>query len=116
MIARFFAHGAGERLLKADTVRREWMFTLAMTAREALDLDTDEMVMVQGSIDCCFIEDGRWILIDYKTDRDEGDDALRARYAPQLRLYRIALERITSVPVHEAMLCLVRAGRDIPLI
>ncbi len=114
-VAAFFSRGAGARMLAADTVRREWMFTLAMTAREALGLDSDETVMVQGSIDCCFIEDGQWVLIDYKTDRDEGDQALIERYAPQLKLYKTALERITHITVSDARLCLVRAGREIEL-
>jgi ATP-dependent helicase/nuclease subunit A len=26
--------------------------------------------MVQGIVDAAFLEDGKWILVDYKTDRD----------------------------------------------
>ena len=115
MLAAFFTDGPGARLLKADTVHREWMFTLKMSAREALDVDSDEYVLVQGAIDCCFIEDGQWVLLDYKTDRTDDEAELKRRYAPQLRLYTRALETLTDRPVKEILICLLRAGRTILL-
>ena len=115
MLAAFFTDGPGARLLKADTARREWMFTLKMSAREALDVDSDEYVLVQGAIDCCFIENGQWVLLDYKTDRTDDEDELKRRYEPQLRLYARALETLTGRPVKETLICLLRAGRTIAL-
>lgn len=73
--------------------------------------------MVQGSIDCCFIEDDGWVLLDFKTDRSDDADALTQRYRGQLRLYALALERITGLRVAEIRLCLLRSGEclEIPL-
>ena len=34
-------------------------------------------------------------------------DALRAHYRSQLRLYALALERITRIPVKQRTLCLI---------
>ena len=48
-----------------------------------------------------------------KTDRVDDEEELLGRYAPQLRLYRRALEEITGVPVAEAYLCHLRTGRAI---
>ena len=115
MLASFFMDGPGAWLLKADTARREWMFTLKMSAREALGADSDEYVLVQGSIDCCFVEDEQWVLLDYKTDRTDDEEELRRRYEPQLRLYARALETLTGRPVKETLICLLRAGRTIAL-
>ena len=70
----------------------------------------DGEMLVQGSIDCCFMEGGGWVLLDYKTDRAGDAAALTRRYRNQLRLYALALERITGIPVTEIRLCLLRSG------
>ncbi|MEA5064794.1 MAG: UvrD-helicase domain-containing protein, partial [Eubacteriales bacterium] len=114
-IARFFGRELGRRLLAAETVRREWPFNLRMAAREALLVDSDAELMVQGVVDCCFLEDGAWVLLDYKTDRLDDEDAMSKRYGAQLTLYRRALERITGIPVKEVLLCLLGAGRELPV-
>lgn len=115
MLTAFFTEGPGKRLLRAQTVHREWMFTLKMSAREALNADSDEDVLVQGSIDCCFIEEGQWVLLDYKTDSTDDEQVIRARYEMQLRLYERALETLTGRPVKETLICLLRSGRTISL-
>jgi len=53
------------------------------------------------------------VLLDYKTDRTTDAEALTLRYRNQLRLYALALERITGMPVREIRLCLLLAGETI---
>lgn len=86
-----------------------------MTAREALGIDADTPLMVQGVIDCCFVEDGQWVLMDYKTDALKDEEALVKRYRAQLAMYREALWRITGIPVKETLLCLLAAGKEVAL-
>lgn len=117
-IARFLESETGKRLLAAGEVQREWPFNAMMRISEALEADeadgfADEELMVQGTIDCCFLENGKWILLDYKTDRVSDAEALTMRYRSQLRLYALALERITGVPVGEIRLCLLLAGETL---
>ena len=119
-LARFFEGETGARLLRAEEVRREWPFNAMMRISEALDPEeagdyAREEIMVQGSVDCCFLEDGRWILLDYKTDRSADAEALTRRYRNQLRLYALALERITGVEVGEIRLCLLRGGETLEI-
>ncbi len=121
-LAQFFAGEVGSRLLCAGEVRREWPFNVMMRISEALTPEEaagapDGEVLVQGSIDCCFLEGGTWILLDFKTDRGSDAEALTQRYRAQLRLYALALERITGIPVSEIRLCLLRSGEalQIPL-
>ena len=74
----------------------------------------DEPVLIQGVIDLAFVEDGAWVLVDYKSNRVAGDwdeQALLDHYAPQLRLYARALARVTGLPVREAGLYLMATGR-----
>ena len=111
-LADFLASDLGLRLRRAETVRREWPFNVRLRASEALtpeenDRFGDAPLLVQGTIDCCFMEDGQWVLLDYKTDRTDDMDALRAHYRSQLRLYALALERITGIPVKQRTLCLI---------
>ena len=111
-LSAFFRRPAGQRLLASSQVRREWPFNLRMSAQEALGVESQARVVVQGVVDCCFIEDGKWVLLDYKTDRMEDEDLLR-RYRAQVDLYRKALERITGISVKESLLCLLSAGREL---
>ena len=119
-IARFLETDVGQRLLRARDVRREWPFNARMSISEALSPEeaggfAGEEIMVQGTIDCCFMEDGRWVLIDYKTDRADDAEALTLRYRSQLRLYAAALKRITGVRVAEIQLCLLRTGESLAI-
>ncbi len=114
-LAQFFARETGVRLLAASEVQREWPFNVLLRASEALTETEaagmpDGEMLVQGSIDCCFMENGGWVLLDYKTDRADDAAALTRRYRNQLRLYALALERITGIPVREIRLCLLRSG------
>ena len=119
-LAQFFAGETGARLLGASEVKREWPFNVllraseALTEAEAAGMPDGEM-LVQGSIDCCFMESGGWVLLDYKTDRADDAAALTQRYRSQLRLYALALERITCIPVSEIRLCLLRSGETLEI-
>ena len=116
-IERFFASEMGRRLLASPEVHREWPFVLRMDAAEALPEGGAPYgrILVQGIIDCCFIENGEWVLLDYKTDRSEEFGELRARYAGQLRLYSRALERITHRRVAARGIYLLRSGEFLPI-
>ena len=86
------------RMRRAETLRREWAFNYRLG-------EGASRILLQGVIDCCFIEDGEWVLVDYKTEGRAVDDETLARYTAQLQYYRRALEAITGVPVRECLLC-----------
>ena len=70
---------------------------------------------MQGTVDCCFLEAGGWVLLDYKTDITRDREALVRHYEKQLAIYALALERITGLPVREKRLCLLASGEEIVL-
>ena len=107
MLVRFFASPLGVRLLRSRRVEREWAFTYRRETAEG------EIQLVQGVIDCCFEENGKWVLVDYKTDSPSDVPGAIARHRPQLEIYADALERITHTPVQERILYLVRAGAGV---
>ena len=120
VLAAFLEGGIGTELRAASTVRREWPFNVLIRASEALTPEEagdfgDSEILVQGTIDCCYQKDGAWVLIDYKTDRTDDMDLIRAHYQRQLSLYAIALERITGMPVARKALCLIAQNRTLEL-
>jgi ATP-dependent helicase/nuclease subunit A len=111
LILAFFASALGRRLLAAGRVERELAFSVDVPAREAVGVDSDGEILVQGVIDCCFIENEEWVIIDYKTDRVfNAFEAAAGKYAPQVRLYAYALEKLTCRRVKETYIHFLQAG------
>ena len=94
-LLQFFEGSLGKRLLGSPEVHREWSFNLRMD---------EDGTLLQGVMDCVFREDDAWVLVDYKTDRIEDEQAFIERYTLQLHWYQQALERITGLPVKEKWL------------
>ena len=109
MLVSFFAQPLGVRLLASPRVEREWAFTWK---RED---ENGQTQLLQGVIDCCFMENGRWVLIDYKTDSPKDVPAATQKHRPQLSLYADALESITGTRVQERILYLVRGSAGYPV-
>jgi len=105
MIVRFLESDLGRRMLKSPRVMREWAFNLRIQQPFA--------TTVQGVIDLCFLENGAWVLVDFKTDRCETAAELLPRYRRQLAFYRRALETGTPYAVSEALLYALRLGESI---
>ena len=90
---------------KSGKLFREQNFVLGIEA-DTLDpgFPHGETVLVQGIIDACFLENGEWVLVDYKTDRVQDPEELRMRYQVQLDLYERALIQITGIKVKEKLI------------
>ena len=82
----------------AQTVRREYRFSLLRPVRDFATLDADDAVLLQGVVDAWFETKDGLVIVDYKTDRirPEGVPARTAYYAAQLRAYAGAMARITG--------------------
>ena len=101
-IAYFLQTDLFARLCRSPRAYRELPFTLAMDTGELLGVPSEERVLLQGVIDVCFMEGDGYVLLDYKTDRVEGDPARWAeRHRRQVELYARALETLTGRPVKE---------------
>ena len=111
----FFQSDLGQRLLAAQRVERELPFSMLFPANRVYPemLDGEELFL-QGIIDTAFLEEGAWVLVDYKTDRLD-EEALVERYRIQLMLYKEALERLTPYPVKEVYIYSFRLERAIPV-
>ena len=106
-IRRFFDSDLGRRMLSSDTILREKRFTIEVQAHTVypdLPCEADgETVIIQGMVDCAFVENGSLVIVDYKTDR-EPPEVLRERYRTQLDVYRLAMGQCTAYPVSQTLL------------
>ena len=101
----FFSSPLAKRIRGCDAVEKERPFAMLMAAKDlflgAEYGDVEDMVLLNGIIDCYFMEGDNLILLDYKSDRIYDEGALRQRYEIQLKLYRRALEQALGKQVTE---------------
>lgn len=117
-VAEFFDSPLGRRLVASQRVERERRFNILVPASRLIGADTDAPIMLQGVIDCCFTEDGAWVLIDHKTTRVDGTHTAKTvaeQYRAQLELYSEALTRLTGLPVKEKYVNLLSSNETVRL-
>lgn len=95
---------------------RERKFLMGRAAKDInKKSSSDEMVIIQGIIDVCFIEDGKYVLADYKTDKVKSMDELREKYHVQLECYEDALKQIAETDVSEKIIYSVELGEELSI-
>lgn len=80
-----------QRARASSRAHREYPVSLRMGDR-----------LLEGVIDLAFIEDGQWIVVDFKTDADAS--IRRAQYERQLQWYTFALQELTGMPARGVLL------------
>ena len=104
VLETFLASDLAVRLREVELLGRE----MPMLLRD------DAGVTWRGSIDLLYRRDGSVVVADYKTDEDETGAA--ERYAPQMQIYRDAVQRALGLEdPPRAELWMLRSGRVIPL-
>ena len=63
--------------------------------------NSGQEIIVQGAIDCVFLENNNFVIIDYKTDKISNKQDILDKYLPQLELYKLAFEQIQNLKVTE---------------
>jgi ATP-dependent helicase/nuclease subunit A len=117
----FLASPLGQRMTKASSenrLKREQPFMLGVSAKEIYpEIDSEEMIMVQGIIDAYFFEENEVVLVDYKTDHIEKgeENLLLERYRAQLDSYAQALEKLTGCHVSQKILYSFSLGKELVL-
>ena len=115
----FFASDLGRRMQNAVRLEREFNFYTTATLDEIYQNGQKGNILLQGTMDCFFVEnDGRVVLIDFKTDRCKTpDDAprLAERYRVQMKYYKKALAEIMEREVDECYLYFLDAGQAVKI-
>lgn len=79
------AHSIFARAREAARCHREYPVTLRL----------EDGRMLEGVVDLAFVENGAWVVVDFKTDADVSERS--AQYQRQLRWYGYALTRLTGM-------------------
>lgn len=114
-VLKLFTSELGQRIKSADRLHRELRFSLLCPVDSVFPDGEGEQLLLQGVIDCCLEENGKLVIIDYKTDRVSGR-ALYERaqlYAGQVRAYALAAERMLGLPVSECILYFLHTGEAV---
>lgn len=103
-----------DRIISSQLVMREKRFTARLKPSEVFDeykdVKTDATVIIQGAVDLAFVEDGKLVIVDYKTDRVKDITKLAGLYKKQLYLYKSAMEQSEELTVKECILCSIHLG------
>lgn len=100
---------------------REQNFLMGVPAnRINSNTKSDETMIIQGIIDLCFVEDDKYVIVDYKTDRVDTMEELVDRYHVQLECYKMAIEQILGQDekineVSEMIIYSVHLGQQISI-
>jgi ATP-dependent helicase/nuclease subunit A len=94
---------AVERVLAHPILRRAQSASLAQQCRREVPVTfrVDSGSLIEGLVDLAFKEEGRWTIVDFKTDEE-----LRraANYSQQVRLYKDAVQASTGEPAHAVLM------------
>jgi ATP-dependent exoDNAse (exonuclease V) beta subunit len=93
------AADAAANVLKHDLLRRAQAAEGRGVCRRETPITCtlDDGTLVEGVVDLAFEDKGRWIVVDYKTDREIAEDG-EERYREQISLYATAIARATGFP------------------
>ena len=107
-ILYFVKSDIGQRMKVAyerGTLVREQQFVMSVPYSEIeKEYNGDEEILVQGIIDAYFVEDGRIVIVDYKTDRAKDAKELIDRYQVQLDFYEKAVNKTNENKVKEKVI------------
>jgi ATP-dependent exoDNAse (exonuclease V) beta subunit len=92
------AADATQRVFAGDLIARARAATARGSCRRetAVACTLDDGTLLEGIVDLAFEEDGRWQVVDFKTDR-EIDALGEERYRRQVALYAAAIQQATGV-------------------
>ncbi|MDE6274913.1 MAG: UvrD-helicase domain-containing protein, partial [Clostridia bacterium] len=96
---------------------REKQFMLNLPANEFLNIDCDDKVLLQGTVDL-FVQGGgsggENILVDFKFSHKSAEQ-VKKRYAKQLELYAMAIEECLNIKVDKKVIFMLGKNKTIVL-
>ena len=80
-IAEFFSGSLAKRILSAEKVYKEYAFTACIPLKEMEpeipeNEAANESIVIEGVVDCAFVENGSLVIVDFKTDRAQSGEEL----------------------------------------
>ncbi len=105
-LLKFFNSNIYNRIKNADKVMREYKFMIKYPYNGS-------ETIVQGIADCIFFENGKAVILDFKTDNVDDIQTLANRYTEQLQIYKHAISEIFDIPSDECVIYSMKLGLSI---
>ena len=116
-IYKFIKSDIGSRMkAHISSLQKEYSFKYLADASLIFDTQSDDKIVVQGTVDAFFEDDdGAIVIVDYKTDKvpPQGSGVIAERYRTQLDYYAHALEVVFGKKVKEKLLYLFDTGETV---
>lgn len=109
-LLKFYDSDLADRMRKAYEQGKLWREQPFLMGRDVSEIypkfgyQEPETILVQGIIDAFFEEDGKLVLVDYKTDRIHEIGELVQRYKTQVVQYANALKSLKNKEIKDAIL------------
>ena len=100
----FLDSDIARRAKNSPYIEREFRLFTTVNKTDLQDPDNDDLSFIQGVADMFFQENGKIVLVDYKTNRNTTAEKLTEEYKGQLEIYKKALEEMTGMEVAECVL------------
>ena len=104
-IQKFINSPLVTRVINSQEYHREFRFTVKIDAVDfnpEIEMNfAENKIIMQGSVDLLFVENGQVVIVDYKTDKVKDINSLKEIYHKQLELYKKAIEQVLELPVKE---------------
>lgn len=118
-VKKFLQSDIGIRISKSKDVKKEYRFSTSIPAIMVNPLLSDKYkdipVILQGAVDCLFVEDGKIYIVDFKTDRTSSPEELVESYQMQLLLYAKALRDISGMEIGGCYLYSLTMDKSCPV-
>ena len=107
-IEKFIECDLFDRIIKSQQLLREYRFSVkippSVLDENLIDFESKNFIVTQGALDCAFLENDEYIIVDYKTDKTNNVRELFDKYSKQLEIYKYALEQTKGTPVKELII------------
>ena len=119
LFKKFFGSKLCDRVINAQTVKREMRFIKEFRAGELTEglskMCANEPIVVQGAVDLLFVEDNEIVIVDFKSDRNKNENELVEAYEKQLKIYAKACSKLMNLPVKEMLIYSYSLGKEIKI-
>ena len=101
-LTQFTKSNLFSRIIKSEKLLREHRFSVSVPAKRIFkETKQTENIVVEGALDCAFKENGKYVIVDYKTDKTDDLPILYEKYSKQLEIYKYALSSTEETEVLE---------------
>ncbi len=106
LIYDFIESDLATRMKESSHIEKEKSFVLSIDSTNKFNIDINEnsYVLLNGIIDCYFIENGEVVIVDFKSDNFRSQKYFIEKYQLQLNMYKEAIEKSTNYKVKELII------------